>query len=252
MLSMPNLLKLHQDLAHVVLAGRDPADVLSDITCVAKRAVPGAEAASITLIRGDNAFTAAYDGQMAMDADELQYKGGYGPCVDAGLAGQELVIEDMTTDQRWPKYSRTAAAHGIGSSLSVPLPFQSTSIGALNIYASTPHAYGEDDCAVAQRVASWIALAISNANAAAQTMEEVEHLQTAMKSRRVIEQAKGILMERYRVTEDQAFTLLTHASQNNNVKLRDIADELVTTGVLAGAVPVEDTETLPISSMPIS
>jgi transcriptional regulator with GAF, ATPase, and Fis domain len=158
----------------------------------------------------------------------------------------------MTTDQRWPKYSRTAAAHGIGSSLSVPLPFQSTSIGALNIYASTPHAYGEDDCAVAQRVASWIALAISNANAAAQTMEEVEHLQTAMKSRRVIEQAKGILMERYRVTEDQAFTLLTHASQNNNVKLRDIADELVTTGVLAGAVPVEDTETLPISSMPIS
>ena len=244
---MPNLVKLHEDLARVVLVGRDPGDVLRDITCVARRAVPDAEAASITLIRGDKAFTAAYDGQMAMDADELQYKRGYGPCLDAGLAGQVLLIEDMATDQRWPKYSRRAAAHGIRSSLSVPLPFQSTTIGALNTYASTPHAFREDDCAVAERVASWIALAISNADGAAHTMQELEQLQTAMKSRRVIEQAKGILMERYKVTEGQAFTLLTHASQNNNVKLRDISDELVTTGVLPGAVAVADTEMMPTS-----
>jgi GAF domain-containing protein len=231
---MLNGLQLHEDLAQVVLAGRDLADVLNDITGVAKRALPGAEAASITLIRGEKAFTAAYDGQMALDADELQYERGYGPCLDAGLAGQIMLVDDMTTEQRWPDYSRNAAAHGIGSSLSAPLPFQSTTIGALNTYAGRPHAYGEDDVAVGEQVASWIALAIGNAEAAARTSEELAHLRIAMQSRAVIEQAKGILIERHKITEEQAFTLLTHASQGSNVKLRDIADELVRTGLLRG------------------
>jgi GAF domain-containing protein len=231
---MLNRLQLHEDLAQVVLAGRDLNDVLNDITKVARRSVPAAESVSITLIRGERAFTAAYDAQMALDADEMQYERGYGPCLDAGWAGQIMLIDDMSTEQRWPDYTLNAAAHGIGSSLSVPLPFQSTTIGALNSYAGRPHAYGEDDVAVAEQVAAWIALAIGNAEAAARTSEELEHLRIAMQSRAVIEQAKGILIERHRVTEQQAFTLLAHASQRSNVKLRDVADELVRTGELRG------------------
>jgi GAF domain-containing protein len=140
-----DLTELHEDLARVVLIDRDLNDVLSEITRIARRAIPGPEAASITLIRGDKAFTAAYDGQMALDADELQYKRGYGPCVDAGLAGQVLRIDDMTTEARWPNYTREVTAHGIGSSLSVPLPFQGATLGALNTYASQPHAFTEED-----------------------------------------------------------------------------------------------------------
>ncbi len=233
---MLNGLQLHEDLAQVVLAGRDLSDVLNDITKVARRATPAAEAMSITLIRGEKAFTAAYDAQMALDADELQYERGYGPCLDAGLAGQIMLIDDMTAEERWPDYTRHAAAHGIGSSLSSPLPFQSATIGALNSYAGRPHAFGEDDVAAAEQVASWIALAIGNAEAAARTSDELEHLRIAMQSRAVIEQAKGILIERHRITEQQAFTLLTHASQRSNVKLRDVADELVRTGELRGTI----------------
>jgi hypothetical protein len=100
------LTELHEDLARVAATGGDLADVLGEITRIARRAIPAIDAASITLIRGGKAFTAAYDGQMALDADELQYERGYGPCIDAGLAGQVMVIDDMATEERWPDYCR--------------------------------------------------------------------------------------------------------------------------------------------------
>jgi GAF domain-containing protein len=231
---MPNLIDLHESLARVALTGRDLDEVLGEITTVARKAIPAVDAASITLIRGEKAFTAAYDGQMALDADELQYERGYGPCVDAGLAGQVMAIDDVTTEQRWPDYCRVVAARGIGSSLSIPLPFQSTTIGALNNYARTTAAFGDVDRTLAEEVASWIALAIGHADFTAQTAEELAHLKTAMKSRAVIEQAKGILAERFKITAEMAFTMLSRASQDGNVKLREVASELVTTGVLRG------------------
>ena len=231
---MSNLSKLHEDLAGVVLLDRGLDEVLTEITGIARRALPGPEAASITLIRGEKAFTAAYDGQMALDADELQYKRGYGPCVDAGLAGQVLRIDDMATEERWPDYSREAAAHGIGSSLSVPLPFQSVAIGALNTYASLPHAFTEEDQVLAEEVATWVALAVGNAEATIRTSDELAHLRIAMRSRAVIEQAKGVLIERYKISDERAFAVLTRTSQQSNVKLREVADQLVRTGSLPG------------------
>jgi GAF domain-containing protein len=226
---------LHRELARVVLADRELPDVLTEVVQIARRALPGSEATSITLIRDDKAFTAACDGQLAMDADELQYKRGYGPCLDAGRAGELFLVTDMRTEHRWPDYARHAAARGVGSSLSVPLPFQGATIGALNNYATTAGAFGEDDVALGQEAAAFVAIAVGNAEAAARATQDVTNMRTAMLSRSVIEQAKGILMERYKVTAEQAFTLLTHASQRSNVKLRDVAEELAMTGVLRGS-----------------
>jgi GAF domain-containing protein len=229
---MSNLTELHEALARVVFTDRELPDVLTVITGLARRAMPGTEAASITLIRGDNPFTAAHDGQMALDADELQYERGYGPCVDAGRAGQMFLVDDMRTEQRWPDYAQHAAAHGVLSSLSMPLPFQDATIGALNTYAGRPKAFGEEDVVLAQEVAGWVALAVGSAQAAARSSEDLGHLRTAMMSRAFIDLAKGILMERHKVTEDAAFTMLAHASQRTNTKLRDVAAELVQTGAL--------------------
>jgi GAF domain-containing protein len=229
-----NLTGLHESLAKVVLGNRDLVEVLTEITRIARREMPSIEAASVTLIRGEKPFTAAYDGQMALDADELQYERGYGPCMDAGRAGQVLLIDDMRTEQRWPDYAQHAAAHGVLSSLSVPLPFQGATIGALNTYAKRPRFLDDRDVELAEDIAAWIAIAIGNAEAAAKTSEDLSNLRVAMMSRAVIEQAKGILMERHKIKEDEAFTILTHACQRTNIELRDMAEELVRTGALPG------------------
>ena len=102
----------------------------------------------------------------------------------------------------------------------------------MNNYAATPGAFGQADIAVGQEVAAWVALAVGNADMIARTAEDLAGMRAAMASRAVIEQAKGILMERRKFTEDQAFTELSRASQNTNIKLRDVADELVRTGAL--------------------
>ena len=85
---------------------------------------------------------------------------------------------------------------------------------------------------MAQEVAGWVALATGSTEAAARSTDDFDHLRTAMMSRAFIDQAKGILMERHKVTEDEAFTMLAHASQRTNTKLRDVAAELVRTGAL--------------------
>jgi GAF domain-containing protein len=235
--AMNNVNELHEALARVVVADRELADVLNEITGIARHAMPSIEAASVTLIRGEQPFTAGYDGPMALDADELQYERGYGPCVDAGRAGQMLLIDDMRSEQRWPDYAQHAAAHGVLSSLSVPLPFQGATIGALNTYAGRPQIFDDNDVELAEEVAAWVAIAIGNAEAAARTSEDLTHLRTAMMSRALIEQAKGIVMERYKVTEADAYAILTRASQRTNTTLQDTAAELVRTGALR--VPVD-------------
>jgi GAF domain-containing protein len=229
---MNNVNELHEALARVVVADRELSEVLTEITGIARRAMPSIEAASVTLIREDKAFTAAYDGQMALDADELQYERGYGPCMDAGRAGQVFLVDDMRSEQRWPDYAQNVLAHGVLSSLSVPLPFQGATIGALNAYGGRPQVVDDNDIELAEEVAAWVAVAVGNAEAAARTSDDLIQMRTLMMSRACIEQANGILMERHKITEDEAYTILTHASQRTNIKLRDVAEELVRTGTL--------------------
>jgi GAF domain-containing protein len=226
---------LHQELAGVVLVDRGIDEVLTEIVHIARRAIPGSDATSITLVRGDRGFTAAYDGQLSMDADQLQYDRGYGPCLDAGRSGEVFLVPDMRAEERWPDFAQDVVGLGVFSSLSIPLPFQGASIGALNNYARRAEAFGEPDLALAEEVAAFVAVAVVNAEASARATDDAANMRRAMASRAVIEQAKGILMERYKITSDQAFTLLTHASQGSNVKLRDIAEELCDTGALRGS-----------------
>jgi GAF domain-containing protein len=229
-----DLSTLHRSLAQVVLSGRPLQEVLTDIAGAARSVITGTAAASVTLIRGDVAFTTAYDGQLALDADVLQYDRGHGPCIDAGLAGQTLIISDMSTEDRWPSFTRRAVERGVHSSLSVPLPYQSSTIGALNTYGTHPRTIDPDDLALAEEIASWVAISVGTADDLARTADDLANLKLAMLSRGVIEQAKGILIERYKVTEDQAFAILSRASQNANIKLREVAEDLVRTGVLTG------------------
>jgi GAF domain-containing protein len=216
--------ELWRALSRVVLVGRSLEDVLSEITAIATPGIPGAEATSITLVRGDRAFTAAYDGEMALAADELQYQEDAGPCVDAGRGGVVLRVDDMRTETRWPRYVTRVVDTGVRSSLSVPLPYQDTTVGALNIYSSQPRAFASPESLDAGlQVAEAVAVAVVNADAHAQLTEHARNMRLAMDSRAVIEQAKGVLMAQRHVDSDQAFEILREASQRYNRKLRDIS-----------------------------
>jgi GAF domain-containing protein len=221
--------ELLRALSGVVLVDRTLDDVLGEITSLAKLGIPGAEAVSITLLRNEKAFTAAYDGAMSLAADELQYERGYGPCMDAGRGGVVLRVDDMRTEERWPDYvAHILAETPVRSSLSVPLPYQGATIGALNIYSTRPAAFASpESLSAGLETAEVIAVAIANADAHWQLGEQARNMRVAMDSRAVIEQAKGVLMAQRHVEADQAFEILREASQRYNRKLRDIAQGIV-------------------------
>jgi GAF domain-containing protein len=220
--------QLLRDLSRLVLAGRTLEEVLGDIVAIANREVPGAESTSITLVRDDKAFTAAHFGEMSLAADELQYEEDGGPCMDAGRGGVVLRVDDMRTEQRWPDYVPRVLETGVRSSLSVPLPYQGSTIGALNIYSTQVAAFASPESLRAGlEVAETIAIAIANADAHWQVSEQARNMRLAMESRATIEQAKGVLMAQRRVTAEQAFEILREASQRYNRKLRDIAAGII-------------------------
>jgi GAF domain-containing protein len=218
-----------RDLSRVVLVDRTLPEVLADVTRIAAQGIPGAEASSITLIRNEKPFTAAHHGEMALAADELQYEHGYGPCIDAGRGGVLLRIDDMETEERWPDYvAHVRSTTPVRSSLSVPLPYQGSSIGALNNYSTVPSAFATPASLEAGlEVAEYVAVAVANADAHWQLGEQARNMRLAMESRAVIEQAKGVLMAQRKVDSDVAFEILREASQRYNRKLRDIAVGIV-------------------------
>jgi GAF domain-containing protein len=220
---------LLRELSRVAFVDRTLTDVLTDVTAIAARGIPGAESTSITLLRGDKAFTVAHFGEMALAADELQYEHGYGPCMDAGRGGVLLRVDDMRTEERWPDYAtHVVTTTPVLSSLSVPLPYQGASIGALNIYSTKPAAFvSTESLRAGTDVAEVIAVAVANADAHAQLFDQARNMRLAMESRAVIEQAKGVLMAQRHIDAESAFEILRDASQRYNRKLRDIAAGIV-------------------------
>ena len=220
-------IELYQALAEVVLVDRPLADVLNEVAGIAQATIPGAEASSITLVRADKAWTAAYSARLALDADELQYREGYGPCMDAGRTGMPMVVTDMRTETRWPTYTPRVVKRGVLSSLSVPLPFQGVTIGALNNYSREPDAFGEEALQVAEQITSHIGIAVMNADAHAEASATATQMRQALESRKTIDMALGILIATHHWSPDEAFAFLSQTSQKHNRKLRELAQDLV-------------------------
>jgi GAF domain-containing protein len=169
-----------------------------------------------------------------VDLDETQYERGHGPALHAARTGELTEIADTRNDSRWRDYSQRAAEAGNLSSLSVPLAIDEDEqvSGALNLYAREPHAFDEDSRTAATRFAPYAAVAAGNLHAYQSAQDRADNLQTALETRGVIDQAKGILMARHKLTADQAFQILVRMSMKTNRKLHAIADDLVNTGEL--------------------
>jgi GAF domain-containing protein len=215
--------------------GRIPMDqwtltqVLSQVAELAKATIPGADEVSVTLVEeaGADARSVAFTGDLAVQLDERQYERGFGPCMDACLGGTSITISDTATEERYSDFGAVAARAGVRSSLSVGMPVPQRTVGGLNLYSRSAHAFDADAKALAQAFADYAAVALVNAALVDSKTALARQMEEAMASRAVIEQAKGILMARLACTADEAFTHLSRQSQRTNRKLRDVATELV-------------------------
>lgn len=211
------------------------ATYLASTTELAVRLVPGVAAASVTIMVPERPQTPAFTGQLAFDLDQVQYELGNGPCMHAASTGSPVEIVDALADPRWPDYAGAAAARGARSSLSIPISISGEPAGALNLYGERVAAFTDEQVRrSAGHVGNCAAVGLTALLELATADARAGHLESAMGSRAVIEQAKGILMERRRVTADAAFDVLKNASQVTNRKLRDVAEHLVMTGELLG------------------
>ena len=208
-------------------------DLLQTVADLTKTVMPGHTEVSVSLLVKDSPSTVASTGQLATDLDEGQYERGHGPCLHAARTGEVTEIADTRTETRWPDYTLRAAERGSLSSLSIPLTINEDEqvSGALNIYAREPNVFDEDARAAGTGFAPYASIAVGNMHAYESARTMADNLQVALETRAVIDQAKGILMERHKLTADQAFQALSRASMNSNRKVRDIADELVHSGV---------------------
>ena len=215
------------ELGRIKYSETDLTGVLDRVASLARQELPGAREVSVTIVDDRGPHTAAFTGAMALQLDERQYEQRGGPCLQAAADRATVSVPDTAADTRWPAWSTRAAAGGAGSVLSVGLPILDDVSGALNIYGGQPRAFDADTVVLAQTFAGYAAVALGNAHLYHSTATLAQHLQAAMDSRAVIEQAKGIIMGERRCTPDEAFAVLTRTSQDTNRKVRDVAAALV-------------------------
>ncbi|WP_436529675.1 GAF and ANTAR domain-containing protein [Actinoplanes sp. HUAS TT8] len=216
-----------RELGRINLGETDLEGVLATVADLAQRTVPGAHEVSVTLIRDRGPHTVASTGTAADHIDKWQYERGSGPCLDACRERSTLLVDDVGAERRWPGWEAVAGAVGINSALSVGLPIRERVAGALNIYATSISNFDDDAIVLAETFASYAAVALANAHLYDTTVTLANHMQAAMESRAVIEQAKGIIMGQRHCSPDEAFAILSRASQESNRKLREVAADLV-------------------------
>lgn len=188
----------------------------------------GAEGAGMTLEGDGRPVTVVSAGPAAPKLDEKQYGQDDGPCLQSLRTGEEISVPDMLDETRWGDYPAYAVACGIRSSLSLPIAAHTRTAGALNLYAGPPDAFAKTDLLALRSLTAQATGGIALARRLTDTLEFAEQLQTAMRSRSVIDQALGVVMGQRRCTAQEAFAILRSASQHRNVKLRDVCAELIT------------------------
>lgn len=206
---------------------RAPDDMLAGMVQAAVEMIPGVEDASISIVVDRETVTSqAPTSDLPSKVDAIQMAEREGPCLSAMYEETTVRIPNMETEQRWPTFARRAAAEtGVGSMLAFQLFVEDANLGALNLFSSRTDVFTDESEHVGLLVAAHAAVAFAESRTTRQLHE-------AVVSRDLIGQAKGILIERYKITANQAFLMLTAASNRTNTKLIDVADHLVTSGEL--------------------
>jgi hypothetical protein len=221
------------EAAEAINTRRPLDEVLHNLVCMAARSLPSVDHAGITITRPDGGLdTIAASDPLVERLDQLQYDLKEGPCLSAIREEDVVVVNHADREQRWPDFMKQASAMGLRSQMGVRLKVDDCTLGGLNLYATAVDEIDPDVVHMAQLFASHAALALGKARTE-------ENLLQGLASRQRIGVAVGIVMERYGLDEQRAFQYLARVSQNSNVKLRVIADEIVHDATVPGHHPGE-------------
>lgn len=221
------LAAVYARMARLLLSEETVGTALRLVTSLAAQTVPGTAGAGITLVDEHGRPTSRGASDPLVDqADRLQYELDEGPCLTAWRQRAVVRVDDTSREQSFPRWASAVQGLGLGSSLSVPLVAGDTSLGALKVYARCPAVYDAHAEHLVTMFAAQAAILLANVQSYERAQRVTDQLQEALRSRDVIGQAKGVLMERERVDDQRAFARLVAMSRNSNRKLRDVARDV--------------------------
>ena len=219
--------------AYLQESSAGPVEVTRLIVEGAVKLIPAADFAAVRRLtsRRQLQMDFATEDELPARLMDLQNSTGEGPCMDALTTGEQIRVADITTESRWPRFSPAAAQLGVVGMLSTPMELRDHTLGCLALMGATGD-FDDESVSMAKIFAIHAGIALSGAI-------RQESLTSALSNREVIGQAKGILMERFKMTEEVAFAALVKVSADNNMKLRTVCTELCRTGVLAATAPAK-------------
>ena len=209
-----------EDLAVNLQDQDDTEATLHAVVTGALDLVPGVRWAGVSLVDGRTVQARVPSDPIVEKLDSLQAELDEGPCLTALREHRTVRVDDMASDHRWPRYCRAAAAHGARSMLSIQLSVPRKKFGALNLYGGEPGLFAADSMLAGDLLAQHASVALSSA-------ESESQFAAALASRDCIGQAKGIIMERFKINAQDAFDLMVKLSQDSNVKLIEVARRIV-------------------------
>ncbi|WP_258069877.1 GAF and ANTAR domain-containing protein [Arthrobacter sp. SX1312] len=214
------------ELARSLQQEPDSDAIVAGFVHAAVDLIPGVDEGSVSVVIGrKNIGSRGASGSLPERIDALQMETGEGPCLEAAYERRTVRVADMAHEERWPLFAQRAAEAGAKGMLSIQLWVEGDDLGALNLYSYEADAFTDESENIGLLVASHASVAFAEA-------EKARQLHEAVNSRDVIGQAKGILMERHKITGEQAFIVLSMASQRTHLKLWNVADHLISSGEL--------------------
>lgn len=225
-----------EDLARLLTGETSLKSTLTRVATLAVQAIPGAEGAGLTLLEQDRPQTVIATDDFVREVDDVQYGLGEGPCISAVSARRTFTSGNLGGEPMWPRFGPRVGRLGVHSALSLPLLVNDQAIGSLNVYARPHGSFDAEAVRLGEAFASPAAVSVANARALAQAERLVEQLTDALRSRAGIDQALGVVMSLTGCTPDEAFTQLREQSQARQVKLVDVARELVADAVAEAKV----------------
>lgn len=224
------------ELADTLVADFDVVDFLHTLALRCTELLDAAEAGLMLADPRGGLRVVASSSERARLLELFEIQNEQGPCLDCFRSGGLVVVEDLDRDpDRWPLFTPEARTAGFRSVYALALRCQNQVIGALNLFRTSPGALPEDDLIAAQAMADVATIGILQQRAVQEARVLAEQLQSALNSRVVIEQAKGVLAERAQVNLDDAFGILRTHARNHNARLREVAE-----AVIAGALRIDD------------